>query len=193
MSEEKKTPSKKTATKKNVDKKATESKQPIKVQETTPKRVKRVEIDRNEMVPVRSVTKGILVYISERTKARYFWHDYDVVQYIDMGELLDMRGHSPKYLNEVQVVIDDEEVAEYLGLTRKYEALVGLENLDDFFMQDNDTLSEIIPKLPKGIKTTLANHARSMVEDQRLDRLNTIELLERKEMLNASLSIFRKS
>ncbi len=152
-------------------------------------RKKRIEIDRNEMIPCRSVTNGALIYISDRTRARYLWREYGTVLYIDMGELLDMRASQPVFLNDVLFVIDDEEAAEYLGLTRKYESLGGLDDLDAFFKQSYDELREVIPKLPKGIKHTLATRARQLIENKELANANIIDLLEKH--LNVELWMFR--
>lgn len=195
MTEKKKADTKKTTTKKVAPAKKTTATKKTETKKAEPKttkpaRSKRVVIDRNEMIACRSVTDGTLIYISDRTRARYLWSEFGVAQYIDMGELLDMRASQPKFLNNVQLVVDDEEAAEYLGLTSLYESLVDIDDLDSFYKKSDQELAEILPKLPLGIQQTVATHARKLIESNELSDLNTIRLLDRH--LNVDLSKFIK-
>lgn len=176
----KKVAPKKTAPKKEESKKDTPKK--------TPARAKRAEIDRNELIPCRSVTTGTLIHISDRTRARYVWSDFGTRQYIEMGELLDMRASHPKFLSDVQMIVEDEEAVDILGLVHKYETLGDFDTLDDFFEKSADELAEILPNLPKGIKQSLGNRARHLVEEGELDRLGIIRVFE--EALNIELRMF---
>lgn len=181
----KKTTAKKVAPKKTAPKKTTAKKAPEKevevveeVKQEKPKRAKRKVIDRNELIPCRSATVGTLVYISDRTRARFVWHDFGVVQYIEMGELLDMRASYPRFLNDVQFIVEDEEAVEALGLTHKYEHLDELDTLDTLFDKSASDLAEILPELPKGIQKSIGNRARQLIENGELDRLNVIRAIE---------------
>jgi hypothetical protein len=153
-----------------------------------PTRIKRVEIDHNELIACRNAVDGSLIYISDQTRQKYLWDAYGRVQYLPMGELMTMQGSQPRFLNDVWLIIDDEEAAQYLGLTKLYESLVELENLDSFFNLPIKQMEEILPKLPKGLKTTVATRARKLVEDKSLDSGNKIRLLE--DMLNIELKMF---
>lgn len=185
---------KKAVAKKPAPKKAPSSKVEAKEAEVVetpkeaPKRAKRVEIDRNEMIPCRSVTDGVLIHISDRTRARFLWSDYGVVQYVEMGELLDMRASHPKFLNDIQLVVEDDDAVEYLGLTEKYKSIVGFDDLEEFFEKDYDEISVILDKVPVGIKQSIASRARKMIEDGTLDSNNKIKLIE--EKLKVDLKMF---
>lgn len=189
---EKKTVAKKTTPKKTAAKKVAvekvETQEVEVVEKAKPVRNKRIEIDRNDMIPCRSVTNGTLVYISDRTKARFLWSEYGVVQYIDMGELLDMRASQPKLLNDVMIVIDDEEAVQYLGLTEKYESLANIDDLDSFFAKSEAEMKKILPKLPNGIKQSIATHARKLIDEGELGDLNKIRILD--EHLKTHLKVF---
>lgn len=153
-----------------------------------PTRIKRIEIDHNELIACRNAVDGSLIYISDQTRQKYLWDAYGRVQYLPMGELMTMQGSQPRFLNDVWLIIDDEEAAQYLGLTKLYESLVELENLDSFFNLPIKQMEEILPKLPKGLKTTVATRARKLIEDKSLDSGNKIRLLE--DMLNIELKMF---
>ncbi|HLG28305.1 MAG TPA: hypothetical protein VI423_11010 [Paenisporosarcina sp.] len=194
MTTEKKTTNarpRKVAPKKEVPAKV-EAKE-IKAVEETPvptKRVKRVEIDRNEMIPVRSTVHGDLIYISNRTKARFIWEEFGSTIHLEMGELQDMNGSQRKYLHDGYLVIDDAEAAEALGLTKMYENFAHINNLDKLFAKEAKELTEILNKLPKGMKSTISTKARELVEEGTLEKFSQIRAIE--EALGIDLKGFAK-
>lgn len=145
-----------------------------------PARAKRIEIDHNELIPCRSTTHGGLTYISKRTGERIFWEDYGAVQDITMGELRNLYASSPSFITNVRFVIDDEEAVEALGLVKLYEDIFDIGDLDDFFNKDYRELEEILPKLPKGLKDSVATKARAKIADKTLDSRSKIKLIEEK-------------
>lgn len=182
------TPKKETAKKvETVETETAEVEAPV-VEKAKPARAKRVEIDRDELIACRNAVDGSLIYISDQTRQKYNWDSYGRVQYITMGELMVMQGSQPRFLDDVWLIIDDEEAAQYLGLTKRYESLVGLEDLDAFFDLSLKEIEEILPKLPNGLKTTVATRARKLIQEKKLDSGNKIRLLE--EKLNIELKMF---
>jgi len=161
------------------------------VEAPAPARAKKIEINRNEMITTRSTADGDLIYISHRTKAKYIWEGYGSELQMDMGELQDMKGSQGKYLTDCHLVVDDEQAAEALGLTKIYDEMVGLENLEDFILETpNKELAEILPKLPKALKSSIGTVARKLVEEDILDTRNKIKLIE--EKLGVDLQLFIK-
>lgn len=158
------------------------------VEDTIPKRKKKIEIDRNEMVACRSTTGGKLIYVSTRSGNKYVWRDYGAVEYIDVGELLTMKSSQPTFLEDVLFVIDDEEAATFLGLDETYENVFQLGDINSFLKKDAKELEEILPKLPAGLKATVAAKAREAMENGTLDSRSIIKLIEDK--LDVSLQVF---
>lgn len=160
---------------KEVKKDTVKDKEPKK---PTRKRAKSIDIDPNELVAVRSVTKGLLIYKSNRTGQVIRWNDFDDVEYIEFGELITMRSSSPKFINEPYLVIDDEEVVESLGLTELYERMIDIDNLYDFFEQSVEEMAKQIEQMPKGSKNLISNTAHDMIKDGELYDIRKIKLLE---------------
>lgn len=154
------------------------------------KRVKRVEIDRNEMIPCRSTVHGDLIYISNRTKARFIWEEFGSTLHLEMGELQDMNGSQRKYLQDGYLVVDDLEAAESLGLSKLYESYAHIDNLDELFAMKAEDLLEILTKLPKGMKSTISTKARELVEEGTLETFGQIRAIE--EALGIDLKGFAK-
>lgn len=191
MTETKKTASRKRAAAKKVEpkkevEKVVESKP--EVETPKPQRQKRKEIDRNELIACRSSVNGRLIYISPRSKEKFVWDDFGATEYLEMGELMTMKSAHPKFLKDVQLIIDDEEAAEYLGMTKIYEDMVQLDELDDFFDKKADEIAELLPKLPEGLRKAVGSRARKLVEEGELDSLSKIKLIEQE--LGVDLQLF---
>lgn len=184
---------KKTTTKKQTTKKAVESTEEVveaqeeKVAET-PKRKQKVEIDRNELVLCRNVTDGQLIYKSRKTGLTTIWMNYGDVEYLDVGELLTMKASQPKFLTDVWLAIDDEEIVEFLGLKHIYKNLADIEDIDTFFSKSPTEIREIAIKLPKGLKETVGTRARKLIESGELYDNRKISILE--ETLKIDLKLF---
>lgn len=184
MTEEKKTVARKTAPKKVVTTKAkeaaieTETVEKGETKPIEPKREKRIEIDRNEMVPCRSTVHGDLIYKSYRTRAKYIWEEFGATLYLEMGELQDMNGSQRKYLHDGYIIVDDTEAAEYLGLTKVYDQIAHIDSLEELFAKSAEDLLVILPKLPVGMKNNIATKARELIEDGSLDSLGKIRAVE---------------
>lgn len=148
-------------------------------EEVKPQRQRRKEIDRNELIACRSTTTGRLIYISPRSKEKFIWDDFGHIEHLEMGELITMKSAHPKFLTNVQLVVDDEEAAEYLGLNKIYDDMLHVEELDDIFEKTNDELLEILPKLPAGLKKAVGNRARTLIEEgaASLDSRSKVKLI----------------
>jgi hypothetical protein len=187
---ENKAPVKKTVPKKAVTKPATATtKDETPVKEVT-QRKKRVEIERNEMIPCRSTVNGELIYISNRTGAKFIWEDFGATLWLEMGDLQDMNGSNRAYIHDGYIVVDDEEASESLGLTKVYEKIAHIDNIENLFAKSAEDLLETLPKLPKGMRDSLSTKARAMVEDGSLDSLSKIRAIE--SVLGVDLEGFAK-
>ena len=150
------------------------------VEEKPRTRRKAMQIDLNEMICVRSVTKGGVIYISPKTGMQVTWEDAGVEEYIEFGELLTMKASRPRFLNEPFIVVDDEECAEVLGLTKMYETIAGVDDLDVFFSQKPDVIEAKLDKVPKGIKKLIGDKSRELVQKGELFDIRKIKILESK-------------
>lgn len=152
--------------------------------------LRKKQIDLNQLVPCRNVTVGNLIYVSKKTGLQTLWMSYDDVEFIDVGELLTMKASQPKFLTEPWLVIDDEDVVEYLGLKHLYAKLADVEDLDSFFDKSHGEMEAILEKLPNGTKNSIISRSRQLVEDGTLFDNRKIKVLEK--ALKIDLSIFEK-
>lgn len=162
----------------------------VEVEEVKKPVLKKKQIDINQLVPCRNVTVGNLIYVSRKTGLSTLWMNYDDVEFIDVGELLTMKASQPKFLTEPWLIIDDEDVVEYLGLKHLYAKLTDVEDLDAFFEKSHTEISAILEKLPNGTKNSIISRARQLVEEGTLYDNRKIKVLEKS--LKIDLSMFEK-
>lgn len=153
-----------------------------------PKRaIKKARIDNNELVPVRS-TQNSLIYISKRTGEQIEWSSFGEVQDVSFGELNTMKGNQKRFFTEGWIIVEDEEAIEQLGLTKQYQDLLDITDMDEFFDMEIEDMSNSLEKMPRGYKKSLAVEARKRIEEGGLDSRSVIKLLE--EKLDVDLKIF---
>lgn len=141
---------------------------------------KRVEIDRFEQIPVMNCTNGKLIYISKKTGAEFVWTDYGDVEYLEMQELISMRSGSKDFLSFPYIIVLDDNAVNYLGLTKMYENLTNLENIEDIFELRINDFKEIVDNAPKGLIHTIVTKARQMHDNGELDSISKIKYLNEK-------------
>lgn len=190
---------KKSAPKKATPKKTTKAKpEKVEVKEETkaeveekeekPKqRSRAVDIDLHELIEVRSVTHGGLVYISPKTNMKVLWEQLGDVEYMEFAELVTMKSAKPNFLNKPLLVVDDEDVIQKLGLTKLYEDMYNVDNIDEFFDLSVTDMSEQLKTMPEGIKTLVGDKASAKIKDETLYDLRKIKLIE--EKANVDLQI----
>lgn len=149
---------------------------------------KKRKIDKDEEISCRSVVSGELVYISRRTHNQIDWDEYGAIQYITVEELMTMKSQQKSFLVRPWIIIEDEDVVDYLGLRSVYDSIVPLEDLEGFLL--NSDLSQLaidIQKAPRGIKELLADKAREMIVNETLHDTRVIKILNNE--LNIDLSL----
>ncbi len=156
-------------------------KEEVKVEEK-PKRNTRKSIatvDLNDLVPVVALIDSV-IFVADNTKAEYEWDSKGDIQYITYGELISMKGRQKRFLEEMWLYIDDEEVVEALNLTSLYEKYDEIKSLEDYLSQftTNHELKQVLTPLPNGIKKSLGRQAAQLIQDGEFDKFKTIKTLE---------------
>ena len=150
----------------------------VKVEEKPQERKKAVNIDLHELIEVRSVNKGGLTYKSPKTGVVYRWEECGNTEYLEFAELMTMKSAKPRFLNEPFIVIDDVDVVEKLGLTKLYDEMYDVNDIDNFFNLSVTKMTELFSTMPNGIKTLIGDKAISMIKDETLYDIRKIKLIE---------------
>ncbi|MEK5036305.1 hypothetical protein MKY96_33170 [Paenibacillus sp. FSL R7-0302] len=173
--------------------KTAEATEVVEVVETKPvkqEEVKKtkVEVDRNQLVECKNVTNGSLTYISRNGYVAE-WGNFGDVEYLPVSELMTMKASQGRFLNEPWLIIEDEEVAQFLGLKKVYERIVAADEITALFSKSPKEIEEILATAPKGTKDLVADKAREMVANETLYDTRIMKVLDK--ALNIDLKMFQ--
>lgn len=149
------------------------------------------QIDKSDSVTVRSVVNNDLIYVSRRSHITIEWAEYGDEQYVEVGELMTMKSSQPKFLTEPWLIIEDEDVVEFLGLKSVYDKLIPIENIEKFLLNTKpEVIEEQLKMAPRGMKDLVVDKAREMVENDKLYDIRIMRILDK--VLNIELSMIQK-
>jgi hypothetical protein len=152
---------------------------------------KRRKIDKDEEVSCRSVVSGELIYTSRRTLMTVEWDEYGSIQYLTVEELMTMKSSQKSFLTRPWIIVEDDEIVDYLGLRSIYDNIIPLEDLEGFLLNtDLAELTSELQKAPRGIKDLLADKAREMIVNETLHDTRVIKILN--TQLNIDLSLVQE-
>lgn len=136
-------------------------------------------VDLNDLIPVVALVDSV-IFIADNTKAEYDWDSKGDTQYITYGELVSMKGRQKRFFDEMWIYIDDEEVVEALNLTPLYQKYDEIKSMEDYLtkFESNHELKQTLKSLPNGIKKSLGRQAAQLIQEEKLDKHNTIKALE---------------
>lgn len=152
-------------------------------------RKKAKEISMNELIPVRNLCSSSLSYISRKTNMLFQWAEYGDVEHIEFSELMTMKASQPRFLTEPFLFIEDMDVVEKLGLTKLYDQIAQVMDLDNFFGLPSVEMERILNELPNGSKELIKDEAMKRVAAGSLYDIRKIKSLEEKLFVDLQILI----
>jgi hypothetical protein len=146
---------------------------------TKEKNIRRKEmLDKQMLVPIMNVTNGRLIYQSRKTGSEFQFERYGDIEYIELYELLTMRSSQRKFLDEPFVIVLDDDVADYLGLTNNYRKLTHATEIDGIFDLPLEHYTDVIKSAPKGLAHLIVSKAKEKLENKQLDSVQKVQVIE---------------
>jgi hypothetical protein len=139
----------------------------------------RPQLNKDMLVPVASFTTGHLVYINTRNGMEWNWHGFGATDDIELGELITMKSAQPKFIYEPWLIILNDEVVDYLGLTSFYETLMKPDDVDRVFSLPDKEMEELLTNAPSGVKRVVALRAKELIEKNEFDSIRKKNIIER--------------
>lgn len=155
--------------------------QPAEEKKTTAmkKVIERNSHDLNELILVKNMTPGKLIYISKRVQGyRVDWENRDDVQYMELIELMNMFASQRSFFGENWIWVEPE-ILEYLGAAKFYESSLAPEDLEAIFSLPVDQLISTISRLTDSMKLTVRRYAKEKIVRGELTDLNVVRALEK--------------
>lgn len=161
------------------------------VVEKKTQRQERAQMNMNEEVPCRNISNCSVFFDSKKTGASYVWRNTDDVEYVSVGELVNMKSSAGRILTEPWLVVEDDEVAKFLGLDKVYENLVTPEEIAEFFKLPVNEMEHRLSKAPKGTRNLIAEKASELVAEKASCPLSGQQIHIIEQALNIDLSFVK--
>ena len=154
-----------------------------------PKKIK--QFSNEDMIPCICVRNNKVVYHSTKTDSRYEWSGYGDVCYVSYLDLVSLMSMKSSFLFDPCFVIDDEDVLadpRFSRLTKIYEDFLMVDNPEEFFDLDVNTLRRKLEAAPKSFKDLIATTAIKMVKEGTFESLPKLKAID--EILGTGLHDF---
>lgn len=149
-----------------------------KAAEKTVKPIVPKDIDPKQYVTVRNGFQGRLVYVSKHTGERFVWGRFGDEQEMELRELKNAKNSYKKFFENNWFMFDEDWIVDYLGVQRFYRNAVRIEDFDEIFQKDAETISQIVSGMSDGQKKSVAYRARVLIADGAIDSNKAIVALE---------------
>lgn len=132
---------------------------------------------KNEMVEVRNVLDGKVVYVSPKTKLKYKWLEKGDIEILSVEEILAMDSKKI-FLRTPILAIDDERVIEGLGLGKIYRDIELIENTEKLEELDIDELKEFVEGLSDECKNNLRDEMNKKINNYEIRDYMVVDTLK---------------
>ena len=122
---------------------------------------------KDEIVDVRSVMDGKVIYVSPKTHIKYKWLEKGDIEQLTIEEILAM-DTKKMFLRTPLLVVEDERVIEGLGLKGINKLVDKVEDIDQLVEMDLDDMEKTINELPFDYKRNLRDEISKKIENSEI-------------------------
>ena len=152
--------------------KPAEEEKPIKWNKSTLNRIK------DEIVDVRSVADGKVIYVSPKTHIKYKWLEKGDIEQLTIEEILAM-DTKKIFLRTPLLVVEDERIVEGLGLKGINKLVDKVEDIDKLVEMDLEDMEKTINELPFEYKRNLRDEISKKIENSEIRDYVVVQTLKR--------------
>lgn len=143
------------------------------------RKVKQIDLPLDELVPVRSIFNGTVGF-KPRSGRTIVWQNNGTVQNLTIQDILDMDATSSIYLRTPRLIVEDEEVCEYLGINDIVDMAEKVSDIDDFLQLDIKDIDSTLDNLPRGLRENIYGEIVRRIECDEIDSMRVVRLLRTK-------------
>ena len=133
---------------------------------------------KDEIVDVRSVMDGKVIYVSPKTHIKYKWLEKGDIEQLTIEEILAMDSKK-LFLRSPLLVVEDERVIEGLGLKGINKLVDKVEDVDQLVEMDLDDMEKTINELPFDYKRNLRDEISKKIENSEIRDYVVVQTLKR--------------
>ncbi|MGL4569429.1 MAG: hypothetical protein ACRCVJ_00015 [Clostridium sp.] len=132
----------------------------------------------NRKIKVTSISSGTVgVYLLNGNFIK--WDKSGDVVRLKVEDIVNMNSVCEDYLKQPLLILEDDEVIEYLGLTEKYRLLTKVKNIDELLQLSKEEIAEILNALSKEMKEDIAIDVLRRIKNNEIDSMSMIAFLTR--------------
>ena len=133
---------------------------------------------KDEMVDVRSVMDGKVIYVSPKTHIKYKWLEKGDIEQLTIEEILAM-DTKKMFLRTPLLVVEDERIVEALGLKGINKLVDKVEDIDQLVEMDLEDMEKTINELPFDYKRNLRDEISKKIENSEIRDYVVVQTLKR--------------
>lgn len=143
-----------------------------------PKQIKQYSGD--ELIPCKSMTRGELIYIGNKTGEVYKWSDYGDITEVEYQDLLGLRAKKSDFIYKAMFIIIDDEVLEdhkWSDVKALYERIYS-DDIQTLIDMPIEQFKSIFPNQPDGIKNAMVVEVGTQMENGTFDSIQKIKFID---------------
>ena len=133
---------------------------------------------KDEIVDVRSVVDGKVIYVSPKTHIKYKWLEKGDIESLTIEEILAMDSKK-LFLRSPLLVVEDDRVLEGLGLEKINGLVDKVEDVDKLVEMDLEDMENTINELPFEYKRNLRDEVSKKIENSEIRDYVVVQTLKR--------------
>lgn len=136
------------------------------------------KLDLHDEVLVKNGYCGELNVLLPKSKYVITFSEFGDDDYIELAELKALRNSKPIFFERNWLIIEDDNVIDFLNVGKYYADYLTVEDIDELFELSVDEMIAKIQKLNQVTRDNIARRAVDMIKDGNIDSVKKIEALE---------------
>ena len=136
------------------------------------------KLDLHDEVLVKNGYCGELNVLLPKSKYVITFSEFGDDDYIELAELKALRNSKPIFFERNWLIIEDDNVIDFLNVGKYYADYLTVEDIDELFELPVDEMIAKIQKLNQVTRDNIARRAVDMIKDGNIDSVKKIEALE---------------
>lgn len=132
----------------------------------------------DDLITVMAGINGRLKHISPVGNGRYVFNGFGQKQKMPYKELKAINNLVHETLSEGLIIILNPDIIKEFGLEERYKSFLTQSKIDEILSMDPNSIRDVIKTLPKAMKTTLIDVAKSRYNSGKLDSIGVITVFE---------------
>lgn len=163
------------------------------VETKAPEVKKPKKFEKDELIPCRSVTPGMLLYNGQKSGIPYTWTSSGDVAYLEYQDLLAGMVMRSDYIYDPLFVIEDEEVLEdpkWIEVKKLYESMEDAFDVNEILSLPLNLFRKTLTDAPKGVRNAVKSAVATQIAKGTFDSFQKVKIID--EVCGTDLQITMK-